>query len=135
MPAPEVVNIENFCDVAERWGVSIDTVKRVAFSAQDYALETGGRVWIISGARTDAEQNALRRNGRPVAPNDRSTHLSCPATGMDVNLGIGPSRFQIVTWGRIAMVNGLRWGGGGRVDEAGIPLDWQHVDRGPRRGL
>ena len=35
-------------------------------------------------------------------------------------------------WGRVAVMNGLRWGGGGAVDDGGIPLDWQHVDRGPR---
>jgi len=35
-------------------------------------------------------------------------------------------------WGRIATFNGLRWGGGGAVDDGGIPLDWGHVDRGPR---
>ena len=36
-------------------------------------------------------------------------------------------------WGRVAVMNGLRWGGGGAVDDGGIPLDWAHVDRGPRR--
>lgn len=119
--------------MANRWGVAEDTMKRVALAAADYNQETGGQVLIVSGARTPAQQNALRRAGRPVAANDRSTHLSCPATGVDINLGLGASRFQIATWGRITVVNGLRWGGGGRVDEGGIPLDWQHVDTGPRK--
>jgi len=37
-------------------------------------------------------------------------------------------------WGRIAVMNGLRWGGGSRtsVEQAGIPSDWPHVDLGPR---
>ncbi len=40
---------------------------------------------------------------------------------------------MIATWGRIATINGLRWGGGGQVDSGGIPVDWGHVDRGPRQ--
>jgi len=39
-----------------------------------------------------------------------------------------------VTWGNIVLVQGLRWGGGGPVDPDNlIPVDWQHVDRGPRQ--
>jgi len=132
MPARERIHFEDWCGLAKRWGVAPDTMKRVALSAEDYAQETGGRVYIISGSRTDAEQNALRRSGRPAAPNNLSTHLSCPATGVDVNIAFAPTGFQIATWGRIAMTNGLRWGGGGKTDDAGIPVDWQHVDRGPR---
>ena len=37
-----------------------------------------------------------------------------------------------VTWGNVTLSHGLRWGGGGPTDEAGIPLDWRHVDTGPR---
>lgn len=29
-------------------------------------------------------------------------------------------------------MNGLRWGGGGPVDDIGIPVDWNHLDLGPR---
>ncbi len=134
MPAPEKINQENFCELARRWGVAVDTMKRVAFAAADYQLETGGEVQIVSGSRTPSQQQRLRRMGRPTAPDDQSTHLSCPATGVDVSLGFAPSRFEIATWGRITLVHGLRWGGGGKVDEAGIPLDWQHVDMGRRRG-
>ena len=47
-------------------------------------------------------------------------------------LGFAPPRVKKAIWGRIAVMNGLRWGGGGPVDEGGIPLDWGHVDRGPR---
>jgi len=133
MPFPEPIEFDDWCDLASRWGVAGDTMKRVAMAASDYKLETGGQVLMVSGFRTPHDQAALRRAGRPVASNDRSTHLSCPATGSDISLGLGASRFQIATWGRIALVNGLRWGGGGKVDEGGIPVDWQHVDRGPRR--
>lgn len=134
MPEPEKITGENWCELARRWGVAADTMKRVALSAEDYDAQTGAEVVkITSGHRTLAEQEALRRAGRPTAPPDRSTHLSCPATGVDVSLGFAPTRFEIATWGRVTLVNGLRWGGGGKVDEAGIPLDWQHVDRGPRK--
>ena len=108
-------------------------MRRVASSVAIYSLRTGRAVRIISGMRTEDEQNALRRTGRPTADNNKSTHLSCPATGIDISLGFAPSRFEIVTWGEIAMTQGLRWGGGGKVNEVGVPLDWQHVDRGPRR--
>jgi len=138
-PEPEAITLENWCDLAARWGVSETTMRRVAQAADIYSQRTGRFVKIVSGARTEAEQNKLRRSGRPAADNDKSTHLSCPATGIDVSLGFAPSRFEIVSWGEIAMTQGLRWGGGGPVTEpapgfpAGIPVDWQHVDRGPRR--
>ena len=98
-------------------------------------METGGlRVEIISGWRSELEQRRLGRQGRPTAPDALSTHRSCPATGVDISLGLLPTGFMKVTWGRLAGICGLRWGGGGATDpETLIPLDWQHVDRGPRR--
>jgi len=106
-------------------------MSRVVRSADDYALETRGTIEIISGYRTKTEQEALARRGRPAAPDDLSTHRSCPATGVDVSLGFLPTRVQKAIWGRIAVMNGLRWGGGGE-QYGGIPLDFGHVDRGPR---
>ena len=106
---------------------------RVVHAANQYNQETGGTVWIISGYRTAAEQAALGRQGRPAARDDLSTHRSCPATGVDISLGAFPTRAQIATWGRIAVMHGLRWGGGGPVDDGGLPSDWGHVDRGPRQ--
>ena len=130
----ENITLENWCDLARRWVVAADTMKQVALAAIQYCMETGGgQVEIVSGARTPAEQQRLRRSGRPAAPDDRSTHLSRPATGVDINLGLGATNFQIVTWGCIAMQEGLRWGGGGGGNEAGVPVNWQHVDGGPRR--
>ena len=109
-------------------------MERVWLSAQDYELEMGGRrVSIISGWRSRNEQRQLSRQGRPAARDDLSTHRSCPATGVDITLGFMPTNFMKATWGRITLINGLRWGGGGPVFESGIPKDWQHVDRGPRR--
>jgi len=107
-------------------------MRRVQRSADAYVQETAGTVDIISGYRTRAEQASLGRRGRPTARDDLSTHRSCPATGVDISLGIAPTRVQKAIWGRIVVFNGLRWGGGGRVDEGGIPIDWQHVDLGPR---
>lgn len=120
-------------ELACRWRVSLNTMERVFQSALDFERDTGRRVSIISGWRSPAEQRELSRRGRPTAPEDRSTHRSCPATGVDVNLGVLPSNFLKATWGRITLINGLRWGGGGPVDpDSFIPLDWPHVDMGPR---
>lgn len=35
-------------------------------------------------------------------------------------------------WGQWVMKSGLRWGGGSKLLETGLPSDWQHVDLGPR---
>lgn len=134
MPEREVLADAEPCTVANRWAVDIETIRRVIAAAQDFRTETGGKeVWIISGFRTHREQQRLSRQGRPTAADDRSTHRSCPATGVDISLGLMPSNFMKATWGRFTLVHGLRWGGGGEVFESGIPKDWQHVDLGPRR--
>ena len=132
MPDREPIFLEDSCELVKRWGVSPDTMDRVVVAAEQYFLETGSRPEIISGARTRAQQRSLGRAGRPTAPDELSTHRSCPATGVDISLGFAPTRVQKAIWGRIAVLNGLRWGGGGRVDSGGIPVDWGHVDRGPR---
>ena len=136
MPEREfITDVTDPCDLAERWGVSLDTMRRVWLSASAFESETGGRrVSIISGFRTREEQRRLGRLGRPTASDDLSTHRSCPATGVDISLGLNASNFMKITWGNIVLVEGLRWGGGGPVDPDNlIPLDWRHVDRGPRR--
>ncbi len=134
MPERErLPGVESVCPLSERWGVAPDTMRRVLLAAEAFRIETGRDVWIISGWRTAAEQSRLSRQGRPTAPDALSTHRSCPATGVDVSLGLSPSGFLKVRWGHYSLVQGLRWGGGGAVDEAGIPLDWGHVDVGPRK--
>jgi len=132
VPEREVLTDGDICELAQRWGVSLDVVQRVWMAAWDFNTETGRQVWIISGFRTRAEQRRLSRQGRPTAPDDLSTHRSCPSTGIDISLGARPSGFLKATWGRFTLIHGLRWGGGGKVDDGGIPLDWQHVDVGPR---
>ena len=134
MPEREFITDSDACALAERWVVALDTMARVSSAAERFELETGGRrVYIISGFRTREEQRRLGRQGRPTAPDDRSTHRSCPATGVDISLGLNASSFMKITWGNIVLANGLRWGGGGAVDPDNlIPLDWRHVDRGPR---
>ena len=123
------------CDLAARWKVSIDTMGRVWAAAHRFETETGGiRVEIVSGWRSRLEQRRLGRQGRPTAPDALSTHRSCPATGVDIALGFLPTMFVKALWGRLAGISALRWGGGGPVDpESLLPVDWQHVDRGPRR--
>ena len=120
------------CELARRWSVSDDTMRRVILSAQEYTQETALPVDIVSGWRSARDQKRLEREGRPTAPDELSPHRSCPATGVDLSLGFLPTRVQKAIWGRIVTMNGLRWGGGGPVDDGGIPVDWQHVDRGPR---
>jgi len=134
VPEREFITDADVCELANRWAVDGDIMRRVWLSAQDYELETGGRrVSIISGFRSRSEQRQLARRGRPTASDERSTHRTCPATGVDISLGLNASGFQKVTWGNAALRNGLRWGGGGPTEpDSLIPLDWPHVDRGPR---
>jgi len=104
---------------------------RVVRAAQLYTNFTRSPVWIISGSRTRWEQLHLRRSGRPAAADERSTHRTCPATGVDISLGSLPSAEKKRFWGQMVESSGLRWGGGSELRD-GIPSDWQHVDRGPR---
>jgi len=133
MPEREIITDTSECDLVSRWKISPDTIRRLRLAAQDFFSETGRQVWIISGWRTRAEQRRLSRSGRPAAPDDLSTHRTCPATGADVSLGFLPGGFLKATWGVVAASRGLRWGGGGDVGDDGIPIDWNHVDTGPRQ--
>jgi len=135
VPSPERISLSQPCALSSRWKVDLGVMERVWDSADQMEQETGQVVTIISGARSRAQQLELKRRGRPTADPSRSTHLSCPATGVDVRIGFAPTNAVKVTWGRIVTFQGLRWGGGSRVDPAtGIPSDWNHVDKGPRFG-
>lgn len=107
---------------------------RVARTIIEFDEETRTPISIISGHRTDAEQNQLIKQGRPAAPVGASNHTSCPATAVDLRISGIPVNVQKAILGRIAVFNGLRWGGGSPVDpETGIPSDWNHLDMGPRQ--
>lgn len=109
-------------------------MRRVLDMLYENEEETGRRGSIVSGHRTLRLQRCLGQSGRPTADPSRSTHTTCPATGVDVGIGLAPTRVQKAILGRIARLRGLRWGGGSPVDDNGIPSDWNHFDVGPRGG-
>ena len=129
-------SFEEVCELGNKWGLDQTLATRIVTMAREFSKGspvTG--LSIISGLRTDEEQNALRRAGRPTADNDKSTHLACPATGADLRVNGVSSVDRSVrqAFGVAARFSGLRWGGGSRVDpDTGIPSDWNHVDLGPR---
>jgi len=87
---------------------------------------------IISAFRTREHQLQLAKEGRPAADPDVSTHCSCPATGVDVRLnGVEAGNYEKALLGEGALRVGLRWGGGSPAP-GGIPVDWNHLDLGPR---
>ena len=132
MPERERITDLDACALSVRWGLDLVFAERLLLSAQDMESETGRQVSIISGYRTRAEQRALRRSGRPAAADETSTHRSCPSTGADVSMGFGVVVTEKHIWGRILLMNGLRWGGGSLLDDDLTPTDWQHLDAGPR---
>lgn len=133
-PSQEPVTAAFLCDISSRWLVEPDVMAMVLEAAAQFTRQTGRDVFIISGYRTKAAQDRLRKAGRPTASDQSSTHRSCLATGVDVDLGFGVSNASKVLWGTAAVFAGLRWGGGSAIDrETGIPSDWNHVDKGPRQ--
>jgi len=132
---PELLTGQEICQQADRWGVDPRVLTLATVAALRFERQTGRSVRIISGFRSESEQADLRKRGRPTAPDDLSTHRTCPATGIDVSLGALPSRVLKATWGLIVTEVGLRWGGGSKVDSGGIPTDWAHLDSGPRQPI
>ena len=133
-PSQEPVTPDFLCDISSRWLVDPGVMAMVLIAAAEFSRITGRDAWIISGYRTKKEQDRLRKAGRPAALDRLSTHRSCLATGVDVDLGFGVNNALKVVWGTSVVFAGLRWGGGSGIDaETGIPVDWAHVDAGPRR--
>ena len=117
------------CWLVDRWLISWELANRLTRAASYLPFP----ISIISGYRSPQKQEALRREGRPTADVDRSTHTSCPATGADVWPSIAKTRVVQATLGEALVRAGLRWGGGSPVDpRTGIPSDWNHADLGPR---
>lgn len=161
MPLPRTITEESDpCELSREWitDVRVTTLLLVLISLMKRDPRLQGIYWglkIISGFRTLAEQEELRRQGRPTADPDKSTHLSCPATGVDLRLeehmdpenDLGDRSLWLAI-GELAEAIGLRWGGGspnaswwrpqdapggiGRV-RAYFPSDFNHFDLGPRR--
>lgn len=132
MPEREIITQSDPCTLSAVWGVDERVMTKVARAADLFLMLTRRPVWIISGYRSRFEQGRLGQMGRPTADDDRSTHRTCPATGVDVSLGSLPPTDIILAWGNLVEVSGLRWGGGSKKDGRGIPSDWRHVDAGPR---
>ena len=132
MPDREVITLSDPCVLAGRWGVDLEVMRKVFLAAELFTNFTRHPVQIISGYRTQMEQQLLRRSGRPAAPDDLSTHRSCPATGVDISLAGFATRDHKLFWGQMVESVGLRWGGGSELSD-GIPSDWRHVDDGPRK--
>ena len=126
------------CIISERWGIALALSEALQRAAQRVEAAGLGALLMISGLRTEEDQELLKREGRPTAPPGRSTHTSCPATGADVwNTNVDQSS---ETDGiKLAIVlaleaEGLRVGGGSPIQANGLPQDWNHVDLGPRPG-
>jgi len=138
---PEVIPWQGVSDAellrfASRWVISCMLATRLVATAAALPF----RISIISGWRSPAEQAELKAAGRPTADPDRSTHLSCPATGADVWPAIFATNLvkqEIQVAGHQA---GLRVGGGGPGDPSSrisggrfiFSKDWNHLDLGPR---
>jgi len=117
------------CLLSRRWGILPKLAERMV--ALSSLLEFP--IAIISGLRTPEQQEALRRSGRPTAADDKSTHLACPATGVDLMPQIAVTDVVKARLGAEGTRAGLRWGGGSPPDpDTGIPSDWNHFDLGPR---
>jgi len=128
-PIPVPASQDEICALMDSWILSPVLAVKLAAMAQLVPFGLS----IISGYRTRERQEELIQEGRPAASPDVSTHCSCPATGADLRItGLEPGNYEISLFGAAAVRVGLRWGGGSPVESSGIPVDWNHVDLGPR---
>lgn len=132
MAIPEAITpLMDPCGLEARWKIA----PRVAQLLVQLSARLPFPITLISGYRTCTQQQALGKAGRPAAPCGLSTHVSCPATGVDVWPGIAVTDVVKANLGAAAVPLGFRWGGGSPVDpNTGIPSDWNHLDLGPRSG-
>jgi len=121
------------CGLQRKYQLDVRLADRLVGLFSDWDRETGVGIEVMSGFRTREGQVRPKEQGRPAASPDVSTHTTCPSTGADIRISGLITTAVKARFGRIAIMNGLRWGGGGPVDPStGIPLDWNHVDTGPR---
>lgn len=124
---------DDWCRLAHDWKLDARFAEKIVRFMEQFSFQTSFGIEVISGYRTREEQEQLRREGRPVAPDNLSTHRSCPATGADFRISmLGVTRDVKIEFGHIAHLSGLRWGGGSKLDDQGMPIDWNHLDLGPR---
>lgn len=128
------LEVEEACALAIRWKITESLSLKLIRASNAFAFHTGLPVRIISGFRTRKRQAELEAAGRPTAPDDLSTHRSCPATGADVRILEFVSDDIKLSWIFFANNEGLRTGGGSRpLPGRAFPRDWNHVDEGPRQ--
>lgn len=132
MKIPQSINGTDCLSLVDRWGIAGELAVRLMLMADNFQRRTGAGLSIISGFRSSAEQRELEAAGRPAAPDELSTHRSCPATGADLRPELAVTTSVKILFGEAAAMSGLRWGGGSPLDGDGIPTDWNHVDLGPR---
>lgn len=121
----------DFCDWVAEWGIDPD-LGRGLVAMQD---ELPFQIEIFSGYRTQAQQDALRDEGRPAADEETSNHRVFPSRAADVRPRLAVTNNVKAHLGAAGFRAGLRWGGGAPVDpETGIPVrgEWAHFDLGPR---
>ena len=131
MKFPQSIGGADCAQLSERWLIRPDLALKLLRMDQTFRELAGVGLRIISGYRTAEEQAELERQGRPTAADELSTHRVCPAMGADLELEVAPTTSLKVKFGHAARASGLRWGGGSRIVD-GIPVDWNHVDLGPR---
>lgn len=122
--------IVEVCDFASRWRIDL----ALALALQRLAGHLPFTIRMISGWRTAEQQADLIAHG-PGAPDYLSTHRSCPATGADLAVdGVSVTTAVKRQLGQVAVMVGLRWGGGSPEGADGTHgVEWNHVDLGPRR--
>lgn len=125
---PVPASQDQICRLMDHWIISPVLAVKLVAMAQLVPFQLA----IISGFRTRERQMELIQEGRPATSPDKSTHCSCPATGVDLQIvGMEPGPYEKALFGEAAIRSGLRWGGGSPLVD-NIPSDWNHVDLGPR---
>jgi len=123
------------CILQEDWAIAPELADKLALVMADWEEYARSEMEIISGFRTDREQEELRRKGRPTAPVGLSTHTQCPATGVDIRLAGMPTTLMKARLFDIATMRGLRVGGGSCIErDTLLPSDWNHLDLGALSG-